>query len=419
MGFISDIAKRSVFSYIPIFVVALILAAYGASQPFGLAENDTVLLVVLVFLIPTLLTILLKSFRKAVAATAPVIIAALWTISAAGILGLNVSGSAALFVAVVLGFGAADNLVILKDYFLARNQPNSVAASVEYAFSQNERELLGGSIIAIVTFLALSMSTSPSIAALGVASSIAVAFALIANILVLPAILNTYEFTNAKRAINLKEQHVLSYAKAYGKGKESYPFYASWLGVAIEEIEETIENLEAKGFLGPYFFTLQDPIVWYMLLFSFLLGSALANFAMPPASTMIEPALSFVLLTMGLCVQGPQIKKKLKKKVKKLVGLLLIIAGGYFAYTQSLVFLEGYLILVVAGLLSIYLAGTKLYILSNLTSAAYYGVMFDLSWSHFGVLALSDNLYSVAFTLLVFVTMLGIEEETYLATESR
>lgn len=418
MGFVADIAKRSVFSYIPVFVVALLLAALGATRPFGLAENDAVLLAVLVFMVPVILALLLKSFRKALIGTVPIIIAILWTIGAADVFGLSTAGSAALFAAVVLGVGATDNLVILKDYFLARSQPQTVAGSMEYAFENNEKELLGASIIAIVTFLALSMASSPSVAQLGVVSALAITFTLISNVLVLPALTNLYEFTGARRAITQKESRVLHYAKSYGKHKETHPFYASWLGLAIEDVEDAMENLEAKGFLGPYFFTLQDPLVWFLLVFAYAIGSSLANFALPPLSMMVEPFLAMALLTIGLCVQGPQVKKRMKKAVKKVVGLLLIVTGGYVAYTQSMLFLEGYLLMLVVGLVSIYLAGTKLYILSNLSSAAYYGVVFALSWSHFGVLSLADNAYAIAFALIVFVTMLGIEEETYVKLES-
>ncbi len=418
MGFISTIARRSVFAYMPIFLVAAITAGLGATQPLGLAENDTVLVAMLFFVVPILLSIVLRSFRKAVLGTAPIILAVLWTVGTANLLGMEISGAAALFGAVVLGFGATDNLVILLDYFRARSEPMTVASAVEAAFERSEKGLLGGSIVAIITFLSLSMASSPSIAQVGVASALAVAYALVANVVVLPALTNVYEFTSARKAITGKESKVLHYAKAYGKGEESHPFYASWLGVAIEEVEEAIENLEAKGFLGPYFFTLQDPLVWFLLLFSFLIGASLDNFALPPLNSMLEPFLSVALLTVGLSVQGPQLKKRLDKKAKKVMGLVIMGAGGYLAYAQSMLFLEGYLLLLVGGLVSIYLAGTKLYILSNLASAAYYGVVFALAWSHFGVLELSDNIYAVAFALLVFVTILGIEEETYIKLET-
>jgi len=179
----------------------------------------------------------------------------------------------------------------------------------------------------------------------------------------------------------------------YGKRKENYPFYASWLGIAVSEVDRLIDNLEAKGFLGHNFFALNNLFYWFIVFVS-------ALFALLPKFSFI--LFIFVLLfAAGVSLLGPQIIGA----ERRALGIILSISAlAYFRLISKEVFLLSSAALILA-LVAIYFAYKDEEYLSALFASFYIAGIYSVSRHAVGLQITPFMPLALAFLTFFFIAL--------------
>ena len=117
------------------------------------------------------------------------------TLGAMGALGIRLDVGTAMVAAVLLGLAVDDALHVVVPFHVRRKAASSTAVAIEAAVRSRGRALCTTSLALSVGFFALALSPWKSIASFGVVSGIGILGALLADLVVLPALLVAAEST--------------------------------------------------------------------------------------------------------------------------------------------------------------------------------------------------------------------------------
>jgi predicted RND superfamily exporter protein len=136
-----------------------------------------------------LVTLFLRSLRYGLLVMAPTLLPVVTTVGAMGLLGVPLDPGSAMVAAVVLGISDDDAIHLLTQYRRLRAEGRDAAAAVEGALEHAGRAIVTTSLCLAVGFGALGLSPWKSVASFGLLSAIAILAALVAVLVVLPALL--------------------------------------------------------------------------------------------------------------------------------------------------------------------------------------------------------------------------------------
>jgi len=165
----------------PLAVVSRMIDAIRITQlqSFGMAA-------VAVF---ALAAIFFRSLRLATIAMVPTVLPVLATLGSMGWFGIALDIGSAMVAAILLGLAVDDAVHILSRYDQARRKGEDPVSASRRSLVETGRAVVTTSLALAVGFLSLSFSSWHSIAAFGVIAAMAVFGALVAAIVVLPAVM--------------------------------------------------------------------------------------------------------------------------------------------------------------------------------------------------------------------------------------
>jgi hypothetical protein len=140
-----------------------------------------------VFLVALFVYLLLilhfRSARKAAVATIPVLCGVVWTLGTMQMLGMELNFLNVLAIPLILGLGIHDGVHILQRYYEGGRR------DLESAVEQSGRAIVVTSLTTMLAFGTLSFANFRGIREIGLVAILGVGFALIASILLVPALL--------------------------------------------------------------------------------------------------------------------------------------------------------------------------------------------------------------------------------------
>ncbi len=167
----------------PLSVVQVMIDEIRRTQlrSFGLAA-------ILIFIV---VSGFLRSIRDGGLAMVPTVLPILITLGTMGVLGVPLDVGSAMVAAVVLGIAVDDAIHFLCAFRRGRAIGQTSAEASRLALGETGRAIVGTSVALAIGFLLLTLSPWKSIASFGLVSSVAIAAALLAALLVLPALLTS------------------------------------------------------------------------------------------------------------------------------------------------------------------------------------------------------------------------------------
>ena len=148
-------------------------------------------------LISGLLLLALRSFKIGIISLLPNLAPAVLAFGVWGIFVGRVNLGLSIVITMTLGIVVDDTVHFLSKYLRARREQGlSAEDAVRYAFSSVGRALIVTSIILVIGFSILSMSSFDLNGSMGRMTAMTIAFALIADMTVLPALLMTVDTKN-------------------------------------------------------------------------------------------------------------------------------------------------------------------------------------------------------------------------------
>jgi predicted RND superfamily exporter protein len=135
-----------------------------------------------------LVALFFGSLSWAVAAMIPTVLPVLATLGAMGAWGIYLDMGTAMVAAVVLGIAIDDTVHLLVQYKRRRNAGRDAASSMREAALHVGRAVVTTSIALALGFFVLTLSSWASVASFGFLSGIAILGAMIADLIVLPAL---------------------------------------------------------------------------------------------------------------------------------------------------------------------------------------------------------------------------------------
>ncbi len=135
-----------------------------------------------------LLTIYLGSLRWALLALLPNLLPVVVTVGIMGLVDLPLDIGSAMVAAVVLGIAVDDTIHILDRFGRLRREGIPAARAIGRAVEDVGQPLVSTSLALAAGFAALSVSPWASVASFGIVSSLAILLAMLADLLVLPAL---------------------------------------------------------------------------------------------------------------------------------------------------------------------------------------------------------------------------------------
>ncbi len=415
--FVAPLASQSSDTFRAILTVAgFIFLAGMLSILFAPAlafSHDTALLFLLtLFIIPFMLTFMLKSFRKAIICCAPNIIALPAVALTAAVMQVQVVGVATLFAPISFGLSCGINYLLAKEYFDQRRKPVPVRHAIKAVYTQYSRAVVGIYLIAAVTFLMIAPIMTGGLSALGIITSISFLYTLLAAIFIMPAAFRLYEHRLAKRALSSGEAAVLKFSRSYGHQRVHHSNFASWLGLSVDEVKQIVDNLKSKGCIGKKFFSLHDPLLWFLTIFSYIVGASIGLGYIPMVETTLRPLFILLLLTVGIALQAPQLIKIIDKVTRRLLGFILVGASLVLAAGHSTLLLQAAIVMMLAGFASIKLSESDIWLPSTILIGVYFALIFALGWAMQASLTDTGKLWSLAFAVIIFAALHIIEEDS-------
>ena len=140
-----------------------------------------------------LLWIYTRSFGWALLALAPTLLPVVVILGGMGWLGLSLDVGRAMIAAVVLGIGIDDTVHLLSRFRRERRSGADSAAAIEAAVRGIGRPIVTTSLALALGFLALAASSWQTVSSFGLFVSLGIAGALLADLLVLPALVLAVE----------------------------------------------------------------------------------------------------------------------------------------------------------------------------------------------------------------------------------
>jgi predicted RND superfamily exporter protein len=144
---------------------------------------------VALLLVGVLSAFCLRSLPLAALAMVPTALPVLWTLGAMGALGVPLDVGTAMVAAVVLGLGVDEALHLLSAYRTRREAGAPRDAAIDSALRQVGRPVLTSAAALAIGFLVLALVPWKSLASFGFVSVVAISASLLADLLVLPALL--------------------------------------------------------------------------------------------------------------------------------------------------------------------------------------------------------------------------------------
>ncbi|MDG2308494.1 MAG: MMPL family transporter [Candidatus Binatia bacterium] len=135
----------------------------------------------------------LRSIRDGALAMVPTLLPILVTLGTMGALGVPLDVGSAMVAAVVLGIAVDDAIHFLGAFRRGRAAGRSSAEAGRLALAETGRAIIGTSVALAIGFLLLLLSPWKSIASFGLVSAVVIATALLAALVVLPALLSYNE----------------------------------------------------------------------------------------------------------------------------------------------------------------------------------------------------------------------------------
>ena len=158
-------------------------------------------------LISGLLLVALRSFRIGLISLLPNLAPAVLAFGVWGLLVGQVNLGLSLVIAMTLGIVVDDTVHFLSKYLRARREQGlSADDAVRYAFSSVGRALIVTSIILVIGFSILSLSSFDLNGGMGRMTAMTIAFALIADLTALPALLMTVDTRNRSQLSPVEER---------------------------------------------------------------------------------------------------------------------------------------------------------------------------------------------------------------------
>ncbi len=417
--FIGPISREATYHWRAIMVLSLILLVGGifaVSDPIYRTQGGkaVTLFFTILFGLAVLLTVMLRSFRKASTVLYPAVLAASLVPALAWLLKETISPLEGIYASIVLATAAGVNYSLVKKYIDERRKPATAMTSVFDSFSKLSKTVAGVYILETFTFLAIAAFTAEITGLLGIYVAAGLVAALMCTILVLPASLFLYEHTMSSRALTEKESKVLGYTRSFGAHKKHHPIVAGWLGIAVSEVETAVESLKAKGFLGSHFFAIDDPLVWFLLFGTYVLGALFSLTALPSAvSVWYDLGLAF-LVTVGICLLSPQALQGIPKSLRRFLGVLIIGITLVLAVRTSVLLTEIIATLLVLGIISLYFGSSGAWLVGNVAVSIYFALIFLLGWLQFDTLSALPKLWTVGIGAVLFLMQMVMEEEAYI-----
>ncbi|MFH0961733.1 MAG: hypothetical protein V1820_03560 [archaeon] len=416
---IGPLAREATYHWRAVLVLSFLLLAGGlavTTDPVFTAYlgNTVILFISLVAATGVLVTLMLRSFRKALTALYPALISVPVTLLIAYALGESPSGIETIFATFAFTTAVGLNYTLVKKYFDERRKPATVLTSLFETFSKLSKSVAGVYVIETLMFLGIAAFTYEMTGFLGILVAIANGISLVATVTVVPAAVMFYEHAMAARVLSEHEEKVLGYVKSYGKDRKHAPLIASWLGVAASDVEKAFERLAAKGFLGSHFFAIDDPFVWFLMATAYFLGTVFARSGAPSLTSIWYDLGIVFLVTVSVCLFSPQNFPGISKGVRRLLGLLLGSATVFLAFRTSPILLEAVLALLVVGLASIFFASSGVSLAGNAAVSVYFALVFLLGWLQFDLIENTPMLWAVGIGAIVFLMLMLVEEEAYI-----
>jgi hypothetical protein len=140
--------------------------------------------VILIALTVFLLLILhFRSVRKAAVAAIPVLCSVIWTLGTMQLLGIPLNFLNIIVIPLLLGLGIDNGVQILQRYYEGGRR------DLESAVEQSGRAIVVTSLTAMLAFGTISFASFPGVRQIGIVAILGVGYALIASILLVPALL--------------------------------------------------------------------------------------------------------------------------------------------------------------------------------------------------------------------------------------
>ncbi len=136
-----------------------------------------------------LVALFLRSFSWALLAMIPTGLPVLLTLGVMGFAGVRLDVGTAMVAAVVIGIAVDDTVHLLTQYRRRRARGLEAAVSIDQAVAHVARALITTSVALALGFLSLVVSPWSSVANFGVVASVAISVALLADLVVLPALI--------------------------------------------------------------------------------------------------------------------------------------------------------------------------------------------------------------------------------------
>ena len=144
-------------------------------------------------LVLALIALFLRSVQAALLAAVPTLLPVLVTLGLLGFAGISLDVGGTMVAAVVIGIADDDAVHLLDQYRRRRRAGESPAAAMDAALLHVGRALVTNSVALAVGFAALTLSAWQTIANFGLIAAMAITFALLAALFVLPACVLAWE----------------------------------------------------------------------------------------------------------------------------------------------------------------------------------------------------------------------------------
>lgn len=340
-------------------MASLYYSGFGLLQgPFLVAFMGYLLLVFVIG------AVLLKSFRWGFKAafSALVTVAFLSLVHKLSFPAYDSLAPVAYFVVLLLSFLV--NMMILYGRFVQKKALFIVYAESKFAITF---------VVVSTILVGLLIASQPLLEQFGLLSMVGAALSYLVMLFFLaPFIRLEGEFQSIEE-LSDEERRVKNFVTRYGKGKELHPFFASWLGSAVGKIEDYIDSLEAKGYLGHNFFSVHNFLLWIFTVVSFMMGVASAN------GSLITSLAPFAVIMGGIVLLAPQ--SFMKRRTRRLSGILVLVAGMTLLYLWGFVPLKFGTFTILLALVSVYFAYRDDEIVSMVFASFFTGSLFVLGYS--------------------------------------
>ncbi len=139
------------------------------------------------------IAIFIRSFRLAVVGMIPNVVPIIAVLGVMGLIGINLDVATAMIASILLGISVDDTIYFLVHYKRARTRGVNVRDSVAYTFAIAGKPALFCTAVLASGFFVLGLSRFQSLAVFGLLAGFSVVMAAIAELLVMPAVLEVTE----------------------------------------------------------------------------------------------------------------------------------------------------------------------------------------------------------------------------------